>query len=258
MLSLAELQSAMRDVSLGGDAGCLADVIVADGFSHTERLNIHRNNTTILLSEALGATFSVVKKLVGEEFFDAVARHYIRAHPPQNPCLFEYGVGFPDYLSSLPQVAELTYLPDVAQLEWLWNAAFHAAEARVLTSADLAPLNPDDYGKLVFTPHPSLRLMRSDFPIKEIWDLNQCGVDDDATVSLDEGGQALTVLRPNIMVEMIELSPGGFVLAKQLADGISLEDAFASAQRAHPEFDPTPSLAILISAGAFTTHILKT
>jgi len=257
MLSLAELQSTMRDVSLGGDAERLAGVIVEDGFSHAERLNIHRNNTTILLCEALSATFSVVNKLVGDEFFEAVTRLFVRAQPPRSPCLFEYGATFPTYLATLPAAADLPYLGDVARLEWLWNEAFHAPEATPLTSADLADVKPEAYGDLTFGPHPSLGLLGSPYPIKEIWDINQCDAAPDATVNLDEGGQALAVLRPKTNVEILELSPCGFVLAGRLRDGARLEEAFSAAQSIDPAFDPASTLAVLISAGAFKSYNLK-
>jgi len=257
MPSLFDLQNALRDVSLGGDASTLASTIIGDGFIPEQRLIVHRNNTTILLSEALGATYSVIKKLVGDEFFNAVAALYVRAQPPHSPCLFEYGEGFGDFLATLPATTDLAYLPDVARLEWMWNAAFHAADVKPLTSADLAPVAPDAYGDLIFSPHPSLRLISSAFPIKEIWDVNQCDADPDATVNLDEGPQALVVLRPKASVEMVELSPGGFVLAQSLANSAALEDAFAAAQHSAPSFDPASTLAVLISVGAFQSYTLR-
>jgi len=257
MPSLFELQNALRDVSLGGDASALASTIIGDDFAPEQRLNVHRNNTTILLSEALGATYSVVKKLVGDEFFDAVAGLFVRAQPPRSPCLFEYGEGFGDFLATLPATTDLAYLPDVAHLEWIWNAAFHAADVKPLTSADLAPVAPDAYGDLIFSPHPSLHLIHSPFPIKEIWDVNQCCTDPDATVNLDEGPQSLTVLRPKANVEMIELSPEGFVFANQLSEGATLAEAFAATQNTVPDFDPAPTLAVLISVGAFQSYTLR-
>jgi len=257
MPSLSKLQTAVRDVSLGGDASALVADIIGDGFAPQQRLNIHRNNTTILLGEALAATYSVTHKLVGDDFFEAVARLFVRAQPPRSPCLFEYGEGFGDFLATLPAAADLPYLPDVARLEWMWNAAFHAADVTPLTSSDLAFVDADAYGDLIFSPHPSLRLISSAYPIKEIWDVNQDGADPNATVNLDEGPQALAVLRPKASVEMIELSPGGFVLAQSLMNGATLEDAFAAAQHNAPNFDPAPTLAVLISVGAFQSHTLR-
>ena len=257
MLPLADLQSAMRDAALGGDMDRLSGLIVEDGFSHTERLSIHRSNTTILLTEALAATFKVVHKLVGEDFFEAVARLYVRAHPPQNPCLFEYGHDFPAYLANLPQLAELPYVADVARLEWAWNEAFHAAEAPVLSASDLAAVDVEDYGQLTFIPHPTLRFVASPYPIKEIWAVNQCGADDDATVDLDEGAQALAVVRPRAQVEFLELSKPGLALSEYLNAGALLGNAVERVQAASPDFDPAPTLAILIGGGAFSAHILE-
>lgn len=254
MPSLAELQSAMRDTALGGDPAPLADVIVADGFRPEQRLSIHRNNTTILLTEALAATYPVIFKLVGDDFFAAVAKLYIRAHPPQSPCLFEYGATFANFLRDLPQAAELPYLGDVANLEWMWNEAFHAANAKPLTSADLVAVAPDDYDDLVLTPHPALRLVQSRYPIQDIWAANQCGVDSDGsetTIDLNEGGQNLAILRPAATVSVSELSPGGLTLAAQLAQGVRLLDAVIAAQHVEAAFEPSTPLAILISAGAF-------
>lgn len=257
MLPLADLQSAMRDAALGGDMDRLSGVIVEDGFSHTERLSIHRGNTTILLTEALAATFKVVHKLVGEDFFEAVARLYIRAHPPRNPCLFEYGHDFPAYLAGLPQLDGFPYMADVARLEWAWNEAFHAAEAPVLSAANLAAVDPDDYAQLTFTPHPALHLIASPYPIKEIWAVNQCGANDDAIVDLDEGAQALAVVRPKAHVEFLELSEPGLALTEYLIAGERLGNAVERVQIAVPNFDPAPTLAGLIGSGAFSNHILQ-
>lgn len=256
MLALTDLQSALGAASLGGDAITLAPAISGDGFQPEQRLSIHRNNTTVLLCEVLATTYPVVKKLVGDDFFDSVARVYVRTQPPRSPCLFEYGGGFGAFLTTLPAVAELPYLPDVAALEWAWNESFYAVDAEPLSAAALAKVDPEAYGDLIFTPHPSLRLVASAYPIKEIWDVNQCGADPDARVDLHEGAQHLAVLRANTSVTFIELSLGGFEMTARLSAGERLEDAFLSGQRLMTDFDPTATLSVLISAGAFHTFFI--
>ncbi|OEJ69237.1 HvfC/BufC N-terminal domain-containing protein [Magnetovibrio blakemorei] len=256
MLALAELQSSFGEASLGGDTITLAPAIIGDGLQAEQRLSIHRNNTTVLLCEVLGTTYPVVKKLVGEAFFDSVARAYVRAHPPRSPCLFEYGGHFGDYLANVPAVAELPYLSDVAKLEWAWNESFYAVDAEPLSASALAKIDPETYGDLIFTLHPSLRLVASAYPIKEIWDVNQCGADPDARVDLNEGAQRLAVLRAQTSVTFIELSRGGFEMTAQLSAGKRLEDAFLSGQRLMADFDPTATLSVLIRAGAFHTFFI--
>ncbi|MCW8914395.1 MAG: DNA-binding domain-containing protein [Magnetovibrio sp.] len=251
MPTLAELQSAMRAVSLGGDAAPLAGVIIGDGFSTQERLSIHRNNTTILLGESLGATFRIVKALVGDEFFANLTRQYIRTNPPTAPCLFEYGANFPEFLGHTPSLAELPYIEDVARLEWLWNESFHAPAAPVMTTADLGAIGADDLNALVLNPHPSLRLITSPYPLKQIWDLHQCDADPEALVNLDDGENHLVLVRSQLDVQIIELGAGGFTLASCLADGACLEDAFGAVEGIGDANEAPNALGLLIAAGAF-------
>ncbi|MEG3617184.1 DNA-binding domain-containing protein [Magnetovibrio sp. PR-2] len=227
MLSLAELQSTFSDISLGADAGALSGVIIGDGFTPEQRLQIHRNNTTILLAEALAATFHIVHELVGEDFFTQVARSFVRTHPPTSPCLFEYGQGFPAFLQSLPQLSDMAYVADVAELEWQANAAFHASEAKPLVAEDLAAIPPEELALHHLRPHPSVRFVSSAFPIKQIWDMHQDGADPDLGVNLDDGGDAILIVRPHAEVNIHALSPNAYILASRLADGVIVGQAFA-------------------------------
>ena len=47
------------------------------------RFGIYRNNVTASLTEALRQSFPVVRALVGEDFFTAMAIAHLRAHPGQ-------------------------------------------------------------------------------------------------------------------------------------------------------------------------------
>lgn len=47
-----------------------------------KRFDVYRNNVVASLSDALGVAFPVVQKLVGDEFFRAMAGVYLRQHPP--------------------------------------------------------------------------------------------------------------------------------------------------------------------------------
>ncbi|MEJ2608626.1 MAG: DNA-binding domain-containing protein [Candidatus Thiodiazotropha sp.] len=226
MLSLAELQSAFCDVSLGGDTSILSDVIIPDGFAPEQRLQVHCNNTTILLTEALVTTYRIVHELVGEDFFTQVARQFIRAHPPATPCLFEYGAGFSELLRSLPALSEIAYIADVAQLEWQWNSAFFAEEAAPLSVEILAAISPEELEGHQLHPHPTTRLVTSAYPIKQIWDMHQDGADPDAGVNLDDGSEAVLIVRPHAEVELHLLSTNADILASCLISGATIGEAF--------------------------------
>jgi len=65
-------------------APCPSQVREQGADSQSRRFNIYRNNRAVSLIESLKATFPAVNKLVGDEYFSAVARSFIDEHPPQS------------------------------------------------------------------------------------------------------------------------------------------------------------------------------
>lgn len=226
--SLLTLQTSLRDTILGASAEPLAGIVADDRLGYARRINVYRNNTNILLIDALATNFPVVAALVGEDFFANMARAFLRTHPPQSPCLFEYGDSFADFIETFPGVQELPYLADTARLEWARDQAFHAADAPVFDAAQLANIQAEDYGRLTFAIHPAMRVVSSPFPIFAIWDLHQSGAN--ATVELNQGGEAVLITRPGLDVEVTRLGPGEDAFILDLADGETLGNAFVRAQ----------------------------
>src|SRR5438105_2614661 len=77
------------------------------------RFAVHRNNVVVGLISALRARFPATERIVGEEFFAAMARVFIATRPPRSPLLMFYGDDFPQFVASFPPAAALVYLPDV-------------------------------------------------------------------------------------------------------------------------------------------------
>jgi hypothetical protein len=161
MPALLELQRAMR-AQLSGDAPPPdADTAL--------RLAIYRHTGISTLVQALRLSFPAVQRLVGAEFFEGAAREFIRDAAPSSAYLNDYGAGFPDFLRSFAPAATLTYLGDVAQLEWAVNRALHARDAPSLDLARLATLDEAALARVSFTAHPALTLLRLEFPADAIW-----------------------------------------------------------------------------------------
>src|SRR5512146_2798388 len=96
------------------------------------RFAVYRNTVAASQIEALAARFPVVKRLVGEEFFRAMAHEFVAQHPPRSPLLFQYGESFADFIDDFAPAAPLPYLADMARLEYLRGRAYHAADAEPL------------------------------------------------------------------------------------------------------------------------------
>jgi hypothetical protein len=103
----------------------------------TRRFAVYRNNVAVGLVDALARRFPATQRIVGEEFFRAMARLYVQAEPPRSPLLMQYGDTFADFIARFPPAAEIVYLVDVARLEAARTRAHHAADAAPLDAGQL-------------------------------------------------------------------------------------------------------------------------
>lgn len=219
-----------------------------------KRFAVYRNNVVAGLVNALRARFPATEKIVGEDFFFAMARLFVTAHPPCSKILSDYGEDLPGFIAAFKPAAELRYLPDVARLEAARTRAYHAADADPLAPDDLAAIDPAQLGELRVMLHPSLQILRSRYPVVTIWAMNSgemaLGVVDDT-----QAEDAL-VLRPRFNVFVRKLPPGGAVFLLALATGKSLAAAAETAVADEPAFDLTANLVGLMTSGAMAgfTH----
>lgn len=187
-LALRELQQAFARAVFEDDPA-LTPHLVDGAFGAERNLRVYRHNTGANLTDALAAVYPVVKRLVGDGFFDYAADRYWRAHPPAGGNIHDFGDSFPDFLSGFEPARSLVYLADVARLEWAWHRAFHAPDPAPFDRRQLADLDPADYGALRFRLHPSARLIKSSWPVLRIWEAHQQPGDPDP-IDLDLGGEA--------------------------------------------------------------------
>lgn len=210
----------------------------------TVRFEVYRASFEANLGQALRDTYPVVNRLVGEDYFGQVARAYLRAHPSHSGDLHEYGAHFATFLAAQDSVLDLPYLPDVARLEWLAHLAFHAADAEPLTLAALAGLPPDFYAGLCLLP--CVGVMRSEFPVHRIWQVNQESWTSDAVVHLGAGGVRLAVTREGLDIVLLPMEADAYELARALFERGSL----GAASEAMMDADSLGrALHALISAG---------
>jgi hypothetical protein len=244
-----EFAAALLDPELPAPPG----LVGPDGEPSARRFAVYRNNVVVGLIDTLKAAFPTVYCIVGAEFFQAMARTYVVAEPPCSPILLDYGAGFPEFIRGFEPAAKLTYLADVARIERAWTEAYHAPEAPPLDPSVLATIAPERLPVIRLLLHPSVRLVRSQFPALTIWRMN-VGDGVPAPVDLDGGGEDVLVARPMAEVDVRSLPEGGVDFVQALADGMSVLAALKIAMTADCRFDLSVNLAGLLQAGIFVGH----
>ena len=133
------------------------------------RFNVYRNSVTQGLGAALETGFPAVLALVGPAFFRAMALRFLREHPPRGRIMMLYGAEFADFIAGFAPAQGLGYLADVARLEQALRESYHAEDATALPAVQLTQMSEADLLQARFRLAPSLRLLRSDWPIGSIW-----------------------------------------------------------------------------------------
>lgn len=227
------------------------DICGPTGGEPTKRFNVYRNNIFASLTATLSARFPVVSRLVGEDFFAAMARTFIRQHPPRSPVLLAYGDDMPAFLEIFEPVRDLPYLADVARLELAVAMAYHAADAEPVNAVDFTALSPQ--GMLDARPvlHPSASLLASSCPVISIWETN---THDKAvrTIGADIGGESALIVRQDFEVTIVRLDAGAYAFLASLADGERVEVAVEQALHVSIDFDLTAALSAVFRAGAIS------
>ena len=217
------------------------------GGETTRRFAVYRNNVIVSLTDALEQRFPVCARLVGDEFFRAMARVYVRQHPPRSPILADYGEDFPGFVAAFEPARDLPYLPDVARLEYAIGRAYHAADAAPLAIEAIKSIPSECLDSVAISVHPSLRLVASRHPIVSIWRTNMVDANP-SDVDLTRAEDAL-VIRPRLDVEVEFLPPGGLAFMRALASEGTLGAAAAAGQAAAAAFDLAACFEILLSRG---------
>jgi hypothetical protein len=222
-------------------------VVAPDGRNAARRFAVHRNNVVSGLVKTLEARYPAVVKIVGREFFVAMARAFVVERPPRSPLLARFGDTFADFIATFEPAGELTYLPDVARMEAARTRAYHAADASPVDAKEIAALDIHIAAGLRFDLHPSLEIVRSEHPIVTIWAMN-CGEQPLEPIEAWRSEDAL-IVRPYLDVEVRLLPPGGASFLGTLAAGRTLGEAAEAALAESPQFDLTGNLAGLVGWG---------
>lgn len=249
---LRELQQRILDALWSGEpsADMLALLREDRPLGPAEQLAVYRGSIRSSVTAALSELYPVCRRLVGERFFAAAAAAFILRERSRSPDLNDYGAAFADFLSAFAPAATLSYLPDVARLEWAWHRAFYGPDSEGMALDALArALAVADPDRVVLHFQENASLVESPYPVHMIWQANQPGRDGEDVVDLSKGGVSLLVWRrgPDRLMEPLE--PCERCLLRALAEGLPLGDVCLRLASEHPAADLGGLLAAALGRG---------
>lgn len=215
------------------------------GAPTSKRFDVYRNNVAVSLTEALIAAFPVIYKLVGDEFFRAMAGVYLRKHLPTSPLMMFYGDKMPVFVTRFGPTQSLSYLPDVARLEIAMRESYHAGDATPIAAEALGALAPERLMASTVTLSPALAVIRSNYPIYSIYRANTVP-DAPAPVFAPEN---VLITRPGFDPQQHQISDAAATLIVALQKGDTLGVAMT---HAGPKLDLGAALGLLLRQNAIT------
>ena len=230
MPSLRELQRgfaaamAMHDRAEG-----IVPAIDGGAIGASARLGIYRNAIAATRLRALEDTFPAVLALVGAPFFERLAVRYSDLNPSRSGDLCDYGARFPQFIEGSPEAIEpVPYLADIANLEWLRQEAALAADALPAPDPRWCLTAAVDPRRLRATLHPSLRSLRSAFPVFAIhrW----CDTPAAPAPRLDDGPECGLIWSADGEVAETAIHPASHAFVEALRGGGTLADAAAAGE----------------------------
>ncbi|MBC6404976.1 MAG: putative DNA-binding domain-containing protein [Rhodospirillales bacterium] len=245
---LPDLQNRFAGALLQPLDAALAPALAADlqqgGLPAAARLTVYRNSVQASLIGVLEAAFPVTAAMAGRENFRVAARRFVCSAPPCEARLLAYGAEFPAWLAAFGPARAQPWLAEMARLEWARNEALFAEDADPLPPERLTLLLPERIPGLRLEPHPSARLVCSDYSLQRLWESGGAG-------EIDSGGEHILVLRPAFEVLQIRLSAGNAALLAALFSAASLASAAEAALALEPGFDLQAALFEHLRLGSF-------
>ncbi len=198
------------------------------------RLSVYAGGYEARTLEALKEVYEAVRHIIGPKKFGELAQSYANVYPSNNYNLTFYGRHLPEFLKSYSLTNDFPFLPDLALLEWKVCEAFHAFEKTPTHPSELSKIPPDDWEKISFVFQPSVGLVKSSWPVLDLWNARHTPVEQ-IKIDLVNRPQNALVFREGFHVHGEPVSDLEFKVLEALLSGKSLGEVFDALAGETPE-----------------------
>lgn len=259
MTKLAELQTNFIHDCLSGaltaDNTLMANDLNTQLISAQGLMGIYQSSAIANITNSLSLSYPVIEKLVGKDFFQVMCEQYIVKHWPTSGNMDDYGEYFSSFLAEFEQVRHLSYLEDVAQLEWRFHQSSLANDNSHFDWARLANVASSE--TITFLLSPSVSIMHSTMPVDKIWLMNQMNAPENIELSLDGDSDTFIMLfRQGLKTEMMTVNESEFTFLQSIENGLNFEAAIESAKAVDANIAIDHSLKQYIELGIISGFLI--
>jgi putative DNA-binding protein len=154
-IGLAALQDQFQKALLSGNDRILLSISDSQRERRDVLFRVYRHAYTQRLIEFVENDHELLHKYLGHEASQEMAQAYAAAYPSHDPNARHFCIHVPQFLRTVEPYKMQAQLSELAALEKALNDGFDAADAPVLTLADLSRLCPEHWSRLTFRTHPS-------------------------------------------------------------------------------------------------------
>lgn len=220
---------------------------------NSQQLQIYRNNIFLTQIGVLRKLYSVIEKLVGQDFFHATAREYIKQYPSTVKSLHDYGDKFAEFLAGFLHAQTMPYLPEVAQLEWGCHEILYEHNDEPFDLLRLKNIAHADHGDIRFKLNSASRLFAFRYSILQIWQI--CREDnDEKIIELHQGGEKVLVIKKQEDIIFEKLTDGEYEFLSAISKQQKFTDVCKAALNTEPAIDIKRCLQQHLMSGTITDY----
>ncbi|MGI8569836.1 MAG: HvfC/BufC family peptide modification chaperone [Methylocella sp.] len=158
-MKLAELQMRFQAGIVEDDNAILASIADSRRTDRATLFEVYHDAYRLRLAEFLSNDFPVLRVHIGEEAFGRLVEDYIESAPSRQPNARWYGTRLPDFMQETAPWRRNRSAIDLARFERALSDAFDAPDAPISTIDALREICDEDWPRLAFEFHPSVRIL---------------------------------------------------------------------------------------------------
>lgn len=260
-MKLYDLQVALKDmIYYGQDSENFSRAQILLGgeeINKYDKLWVHHVNTYSSISKYLQTLFEATYLFLGKPIFQKITHSYIKNHPIKEPVLSKYGESFHLFLRKSMVKKEAV---ELAFFEWNIAKAFYIPSKELKVSFRKFASYPEEvFADIVLYFQPYVFTFKSQYNIGDIWKKIKYGesLKEESGINNEKSAAYFIIFKDRENTQYKNISLGDFCFLNSLMQKATIEEAYKSVAKYHPDFNFISILESIFHLGFISSIELK-